>query len=99
MSQSTTLKRKAISISDKIEICNLVLNNTSYTSNAFNYHIGKSTISAIAAKEKGIREIDATYSGNSVSLNRKTWKNSNYPQLDTALFLWVRQMREKKHSC
>ena len=88
-------KRKSLTIAQKVEICTLVEKKTDYSEISAKYGIAKTTISGIIASETKLRACYSTFNRNATTANQKPEKKTTFPELDAALFFWVRQMREK----
>ena len=95
MDEPQMRKRKRLTVSEKLQICVLVHKKTSYAEISAKYGIGRSTITGIVPKEKELKSTVDQSSGNCLNSNKKSPKTCSYPELDAALFLWVRQIREK----
>ena len=85
-------KRTCLTICEKLEICKLVQPNTPYKQIVTKYGISKSAITGIVSIQSKLRDTQSDYHG---FLSSPKHKTSNYPELDTSSFLWIRQMREK----
>lgn len=88
-SSKKPLRRKAISLATKQKILRVVAENKlTYQEIANNFGYSKGTISDIVKNRVKYENIE----NNS---ERKKLRESNYPKLDEALLLWIRQMRSK----
>ena len=81
-------KWTVLSIEDKLQICKKGKSIT-ITSLAKEYDVGKSTISDIKRNE--FKEYTTRVDSMDLSSSRKTMKDAQNKQLDTALYLWFAQ--------
>ena len=95
LAEPTKRKCKVLSISDKLDVCAMAHAKIPYLEICDKYGIVKSTITGILANESKLRDSKSPASGFSVANAQKTLKFSSFPELDSALFLWVSTMREK----
>ena len=87
-----------LTIEKKLEICEKVKNKVSYKEIMNLYGIGKSTVCDIKNSEEKLREFAATREQVGIKNPAKTakiMKQSNYELLDSALYIWFKQMRER----
>ena len=98
---STGIKRKRVvlTIADKLAICDALTKKTATPNElAKRYSVGTSTISDIKRSEAKLRGFVSEKSQiglKEVEKKAKCLKTSNYEQLDQALYIWFRQLREK----
>ena len=91
-------KRVVLSIEDKLAICDALKGKTSTSVElSKRYNVGTSTISDIKKSEAKLRSFLSEKSQigvKGVEKKAKCLKTSDYEQLDQALYVWFRQLRE-----
>ena len=87
-------KKVVLTLEQKLALCE-ESKSVSPTVIMTKYNIGRSTFYGILKQENTLRSFTDAASGCSGSLATKSMKKSDYPELDQALFIWMRQMREK----
>ena len=83
-------KRRVLTIKEKLESCELLKTQT-YGEIARKYGIGESTIYVIKKQETILKQYDQEQD----EVGAKVMKTSSFRELHKALFIWLRQMREK----
>jgi len=83
-------KQTVLSTEDKLRICKKAKSRT-ITSLAKEYDVGKSTISDIKQNESKLKEYTTRADSMDLSSSRKTMKDAQNKQLDSALYLWFAQ--------
>ena len=92
---STKRKHKVLTVEEKLKICELVSLKVPYNEICSKYGIGRSTITDIKKKEAEFKAFVDEATGNASAPSAKAMKTSKFSELDAALFIWIRQMREK----
>ena len=93
-------KRVVLSVVQKLEICDAIRRGVSYNDIMSQYKIGKSTISDIKKSEPKLRKFKAEKEQlgmRNAAKKAKAMKASVNEELDRALYIWFRQMREKNY--
>ena len=91
-------KRIVLSIEEKLKVCEMFRNKIPKTDIMLKYSIGKSTVNDIIKKEESLKNFKMGKSELGISNSAKatkTMKGGMYQKLDSALYLWFRQQREK----
>ena len=91
-------KRVLLTIAQKLEICEKIKRKVSYEEIMHTYNIGKSTICDIKNSETKMREFASNkelLGIKNATKSAKSMKPSNYDEVDRALYIWFKQMREK----
>ena len=91
-------KRTVLSVEDKLNVCDIVRKKIRKTEVMLKYNIGKSTVNDICKSEERLKNFKMTKSELGISKSAKATKTMNvemYHKLDSALYLWFRQQREK----
>ena len=91
-------KRTVLSVEDKLNVCDMMRKKIFKTEIMLKYNIGKSTVNDICKSEERLKNFKMTKSELGISKSvkaTKTMKVGMYHKLDSALYLWFRQQREK----
>ena len=93
------MAKVVLSIEEKLKVCEMFRNKIPKTDIMLKYSIGKSTVNDIIKKKQSLKNFKTVKSEIGVSNSvrtTKTMKGGMYQKLDSALYLWFRQQREKK---
>ena len=87
-------KRRVLTIDEKLDICEMIKEDYSYSVIRQKYGIGKSTVSDIKNGEDKI----LSFKDRMITFDKRTakcMKLGKFIELDEALYMWFRQEREK----
>lgn len=91
-------KRVLLTVADKLEVCRLAKQNVPKSLLMNQYNIGKSTLNDILRNEDKLKKFKAEKEGLGIpgaAETAKQIKGGNFDKLDSALYIWFRQEREK----
>ena len=91
-------KRVLLTVADKLEVCRLAKQNVPKSLLMNQYNIGKSTLNDILRNEDKLKKFKAEKEGLGIpgaAETAKQIKGGNFDKLDSALYIWFRQQREK----
>ena len=88
-------KRKVLSISEKLKICELAKGGRTLQNLVNEFDIGKSTIHDIVKNEERLQVFQKEVTDGDCIKKRKTMKKSVLTELDKAVYLWFIQQRCK----
>ena len=91
-------KRTVLSVDDKLKVCDMIPRKISKTDIMLKYNIGKSTVNDICKSEESLKNFKMTKCELGIPKSvkaTKAMKVGMYYKLDSALYLWFRQQREK----
>ena len=92
----TKRKRVVLSIDQKLEICCLVTaKNQTQQRVAEDFGTGRATVHDIVKSAEKLKSFQRVQESGDCSKKRKTMRNSDYPDLDKAVFTWMVQERCK----
>ena len=92
-------KRNVLSINDKIEVCDMVKNKVPRNIIMDKFGIARRTISGIMSKEQDLKKFIENRNEQGCSSKKvgtlKIMREGSYKELDSALYIWFLQKREK----
>eukprot|EP00117_Sycon_ciliatum_P009171 scpid40585/ scgid11569/ Jerky protein homolog-like len=92
----TKRKRVVLDINQKLEICRLVREKgTSHQRIAEEFGIGRATVHDIVKSEENLKSFLREQESGDCNKKRKAMHDSDYPDLDKAVFTWFVQERCK----
>ena len=96
--RATKRKRVVLKIKDKLKVCRLAKQNVPKSVLMSQFKIGKSTLNDILRSEEKFTQFKAEKNELGILGAVKTYKaikNGGFDKLDSALYIWFRQQREK----
>ena len=91
-------KRIVLSVDDKLKICEMVQKKILKTEIMLKYNIGKSTVNYIGKSPETLKNFKMSKCELGIAKcikATKSMKGGMFDKLDSALYLWVQQQREK----
>ena len=98
MASKESRKHVVLTIEQKLQVCDSIRKGDSYAEITKKFNIGKSTISDIKRSEQKLKDFKSEKSQlgiKNAAKKSKCMKSAGNEELDRALYIWFRQLREK----